>query len=75
MTLYQQIKISRYDVRTNRSVLNEYMERIKQELNPHYDNVHHIVYGIKDSFQGKVPQKTEDFKKVMEALYSTEKKI
>ena len=51
------------------------MERIKQELNPHYDNVHHIVYGIRDSFQGKVPQKAEDFKKVMEALYSTEKKI
>lgn len=46
---------NRHDVKANRPVLKEYMERIKSELQPHYDDVHKIVYQMRDKFGGKVP--------------------
>jgi hypothetical protein len=44
-----------HDIKANRPVLKEYMERIKNELQPHYDDVHKIVYQMRDKFGGKVP--------------------
>ena len=66
--------IFRYNVRTNRPVLTEYMERIKQELSPHYEDVHHIVYGVQNTFKGKVPENRVDFNEKLDLLYASEKK-
>ena len=46
-------------MRTNRPVLTTYMERIRQELNPHYDDVHQKVYQVRDAFKGEIPSKEE----------------
>ena len=46
---------SRYDVTEGRPVLKEYMERVKSELQPHYDDVHAIVYQMCKKFGGKIP--------------------
>ena len=35
------------------------MERIRQELNPHYDDVHQKVYQVRDAFKGEIPSKEE----------------
>jgi hypothetical protein len=32
----------RYDVRAGRPVLSAYLERVKAQLNPHYDDVHSV---------------------------------
>lgn len=48
-----------FDVRTNRPVLTAYMERIRLELNPHYDDVHQKVYQVRDAFKGEIPSKEE----------------
>ena len=50
------------------------MERIKQELSPHYEDVHHVVYEIQNTFKGKVPENRADFMKQFDILYSSEKK-
>ena len=37
------------------------MNRVKEDLNPHYDDVHKIVYMMTKKFGGKVPKlKTKD---------------
>ena len=46
---------SRYDVTEGRPVLKEYMERVKSELQPHYDDVHAVVYQMCKKFGGKIP--------------------
>ena len=51
----EQILTSRYDVTEGRPVLKEYMERVKSELQPHYDDVHAIVYQMCKKFGGKIP--------------------
>ena len=45
----------RYDVTEGRPVLKEYMERVKSELQPHYDDVHAVVYQMCKKFGGKIP--------------------
>ena len=35
------------------------MERIRQELHPHYDDVHEKVYQVRDKFKGEIPTKEE----------------
>ena len=53
----------RYDVRKGRPILAEYMNRVKEDLNPHYDDVHKIVYMMTKKFGGKVQElKTKDAK-------------
>ena len=61
---YQCFFFLRFDVRTNRPVLSAYMERIRQELNPHYDDVHEKVYQFRDAFKGEIPSK-EEFAKLL----------
>ena len=48
--------LSRYDVKKGRPVLAEYMNRVKEDLNPHYDDVHKVVYMMTKKFGGKVPE-------------------
>ena len=31
------------------------MDRVKNELQPHYDDVHKAVYFMRDKFGGKIP--------------------
>ena len=49
------------DVRTNRPLLTDYMKRIRDELSPHYDDVHEKVYVIRDKFKGNLPENPQDF--------------
>lgn len=59
----EQPSMAGYDVRKGRPILAEYMNRVKSDLNPHYDDVHKIVYMMTKKFGGKVPQlKTQDDK-------------
>ena len=51
----EQPSMAGYDVRTGRPILAEYMNRVKEDLNPHYDDIHKIVYRMKEKFGGKVP--------------------
>jgi len=51
----EQPTIAGYDVREGRSILTDYMDRVKQELNPHYDQVHIAVYKMRDKFGGTIP--------------------
>ena len=44
-----------YDVTKDRPVLAKYMETVKSELNPHYDDVSSIVYKMRDRFGGDIP--------------------
>lgn len=44
-----------YDVREGRPILSEYMNRIKAELNPHYDDAHKIVFQMAKKFGGDIP--------------------
>jgi len=44
-----------YDVREGRPIIKEYMDRVKNELQPHYDDVHKAVYFMRDKFGGKIP--------------------
>jgi len=44
-----------YDVREGRTILGDYMARVKADLNPHYDDVHQAVYKVRDKFGGKLP--------------------
>jgi hypothetical protein len=57
----EQTSMAGYDVRKDRPILTEYMDRVKADLNPHYDDVHKVVYMMTKKFGGKVPQlKTKD---------------
>ena len=40
-----------YDVRDNRPIISAYMDLVKSKLNPHYDEVHSIVYKTKQKYQ------------------------
>ena len=51
----EQSSMAGYDVTEGRPVLKEYMERVKSELQPHYDDVHTIVYQMCKKFGGKIP--------------------
>jgi len=35
-----------YDVKVGRPKIAKYMERVRQRLNPHYDDVHSVVHKI-----------------------------
>ena len=60
----EQPSVAGYDVRKGRPILEEYMNRVKEELNPHYDDVHKVLYMMTKKFGGKVPtvKKEEDYK-------------
>jgi len=51
----EQPSMAGYDVARDREVLSKYMERIRTELNPHYDDVSSIVYKMRDRFGGNIP--------------------
>jgi len=38
-----------------RPILTAYMARVREELNPHYDEVHKVVYLMKNKFGGDIP--------------------
>ena len=50
------------------------MERIRQELNPHYDDVHEKVYQFRDAFKGEIPSK-EEFAKLLGQDFNKQSKI
>lgn len=60
----EQPSMAGYDVRKDRPVLAAYMDRVKAELNPHYDDVHSLVYKMRDKFGGDIP-----------GIYSTKAKL
>ena len=51
----EQPSLAGYDVREGRPVLAEYMRRVQEELNPHYDEVHKVVYQLTKKFGGDIP--------------------
>jgi len=51
----EQPSMAGFDVKANRPILSAYMERIKADLNPHYDDVHSAVYKMRDKFGGDIP--------------------
>ena len=60
----EQPSMAGYDVKKDRPVLQEYMLRVKEDLNPHYDDVHKVVYMMIKKFGGQVPtiKKDKDYK-------------
>jgi hypothetical protein len=57
-SFYLYLCLRRYDVRSGRPVLAAYLERVKAQLNPHYDDVHSVGKVVLRNFleQGKFPQ-------------------
>ena len=51
----EQPSMAGYDVKKGRPILAEYMERVKADLQPHYDEGHKIVYQMRKKFGGKIP--------------------
>lgn len=51
----EQPAMAGYDVRKGRPILEEYMNRVKADLNPHYDDAHKVVNMMVNKFGGKVP--------------------
>ncbi len=51
----EQPSMAGLDVREGRPILADYMKRVREELNPHYDDVHKVVYGFAKKFGGDVP--------------------
>jgi len=51
----EQPSMAGYDVRKGRPILEAYMDRVKSELNPHYDEAHKIVHMMVRKFGGKIP--------------------
>jgi len=37
-----------FDVQKNRPLLTKFMERVRQDLQPYYDEAHKIVYIVKE---------------------------
>lgn len=56
----EQPKMAGFDVRTDRPVLEKYMDGIKAELQPHYDDVHAMIYQISDAYKGSIPASKEE---------------
>jgi len=54
-TELEQTSMAGYDVTKDRAVLSEYLARVKDSLNPHYDEVSDVVYKMRDKFGGSVP--------------------
>ncbi|XP_023331921.1 glutathione S-transferase theta-3 isoform X2 [Eurytemora carolleeae] len=55
----EQPSMAGYDVRKDRPILSSYMTRVKDILNPHYDEVHTAVYKMTKKFGGKIPGVTD----------------
>ncbi len=52
----EQPSLAGYDVRIGRPVLADYMQRIKEELSPHYEEVHEVFYAMVRKYEGgKIP--------------------
>ena len=51
----EQPSMAGYQVDRDRVVLGEYMRRVKEELQPHYDDISSIVYKMRDRFKGDIP--------------------
>nr|QTW43630.1 GSTtheta [Eurytemora affinis] len=55
----EQPSMAGYDVCKNRPILSSYMARVKDTLNPHYDEVHTAVYKMTKKFGGQIPGVTD----------------
>merc|ERR1711874_726607 len=44
-----------YVVSKDRKVLADYLQRVRQDLNPHYNEVSDIVFKMRDKFGGNIP--------------------
>ena len=51
----EQPSMAGYDVREGRPIIDQYMARVKEGLNPHYDDLHKMVYHFIKKFGGKIP--------------------
>ena len=49
------IHLSRYDVKEGRPILESYMNKVRDQLNPHYDESNKFVRSLVTKFGGKVP--------------------
>ena len=58
----EQPSMAGYDVSKDRKILAQYMQRVKQDLNPHYDEVSDIVFKMRDKFGGNIPGVTSPAK-------------
>jgi len=54
-TELEQPSMAGYDVTEGRTILGEYLARVKAALNPHYDDVSATVFKMRDKFGGSVP--------------------
>jgi len=54
-TELEQPSMAGYDVTQGRTILGEYLARVKTALNPHYDEVSATVFKMRDKFGGSVP--------------------
>ncbi|XP_071445891.1 glutathione S-transferase theta-1 [Hetaerina americana] len=55
----EQPKMAGYDVRLNRPHLSSWLDRVKNYLSPHYDEVHKQVYKVAEAFGGNPPLRTK----------------
>ncbi|XP_076043943.1 glutathione S-transferase theta-1-like [Oratosquilla oratoria] len=53
----EQPSMGGYDVRQGRPVLNDWFDRVKEKLQPEYDEAHFMVYKVTNMFKGQVPSK------------------
>ncbi|KAK3849584.1 hypothetical protein Pcinc_043664 [Petrolisthes cinctipes] len=51
----EQPSMAGYDVFEGRPILDAWFKRVREAFQPHYDEAHHIVNHVRDSFGGKVP--------------------
>jgi len=51
----EQPSMAGYNVGDGRPILSAYMKRVREELSPHYDEIHQVVYQMKDKFGGDIP--------------------
>ena len=56
----EQPSMAGYDVRKDRKILAAYMQRVKDELNPFYDEAHKIVYQMVEKFGGDIPGQSHE---------------
>lgn len=52
----EQPSLAGYEVREGRNILSDYMSRVKEDLNPHYDDVHNTLYKMRGKFAQMMPE-------------------
>ena len=53
-----QATMAGYDPGLNRPLLQKWMLQVKNDLNPHYDQVNKVVYEMRDKYIAENPEKS-----------------